>query len=253
MAQICTRPARQAAAATTTESVAPVSALNKTQDQHVSTGSNTQTIPKPLALRQSQTLRQKQSLAFAQIMLHASVCPHPGQTVSVSLNFILFREFLPLSCFGERDLLNLKNPNSNISYSDFVDGCSNPVVEPSKRGQPLKIILRDRNVKADSVLNLLEYGIFDALERNVLEAIQLTVFVDKQNPSHVLESYTFSFNYTEGVQALKRGLEAVSLETTVHSTEVKTFRTAKQGLEMIIRRLITLSTFLPILPSKDEN
>ncbi|EEQ30460.1 conserved hypothetical protein [Microsporum canis CBS 113480] len=243
MAQICTRPARQAAAATTTESVAPVSALNKTQDQHVSTGSNTQTIPKPLALRQSQTLRQKQSLAFAQIMLHASLIEWHKFGTLFYLRYALTLvklEFLPLSCFGERDLLNLKNPNSNISYSDFVDGCSNPVVEPSKRGQPLKIILRDRN----------EYGIFDALERNVLEAIQLTVFVDKQNPSHVLESYTFSFNYTEGVQALKRGLEAVSLETTVHSTEVKTFRTAKQGLEMIIRRLITLSTFLPILPNK---
>lgn len=84
MAQICTRPARQAAAATTTESVAPVSALNKTQDQHVSTGSNTQTIPKPLALRQSQTLRQKQSLAFAQIMLHASV-GHPWSTETFQL------------------------------------------------------------------------------------------------------------------------------------------------------------------------
>ncbi|EFQ97393.1 hypothetical protein MGYG_00433 [Nannizzia gypsea CBS 118893] len=242
MAQIiCTRPARQAVAATATaKSAASVSVQNNPQGQRVATGPCAQTIQKPLSLCQSQNLRQKQSLAFAQIMLHASFG-----------TLFYLREFLPLSCFGERDLLNLKRPDSNVSYGDFVDGCSGPEAETGKRGQPLKIILRGRNPKADNVLDLLEHGVFDALERNVLEAVQLTVFVDKENPSHVLESYTFSFNYTEaGVNELKKGLEAVSLETKVHTTEVKTFRTAKQGLEMIIRRLITLSTFLPILPNK---
>ncbi|KAF3490534.1 uncharacterized protein GIQ15_00051 [Arthroderma uncinatum] len=238
MAQtICNRPARQVVGATTTASHATKSvAQNKGQEQR---GVNVQTVPKPLSLRQSQALRQQQSLAFAQIMLHASFG-----------TLFYLREFLPLSCFGERDLLNLKRPDSNVSYDDFVAGGSNPPVEAGKRGQPLKIILRDRNAKADGVLNLLEHGIFDALEKNVLEAVQLTVFVDKENPSHVLESYTFSFNYTRGVHELSRGLETVSLETTGRSTEVKTFRTAKLGLEMIIRRLITLSTFLPILPNK---
>ncbi|EZF35487.1 hypothetical protein H101_00974 [Trichophyton interdigitale H6] len=242
MAQaICTRPARQTAAAVaTTTSVASATAQRKAQGQHAANGPVTKTIPKPLSLCQPQSLMQKQSLAFAQIMLHASFG-----------TLFYLREFLPLSCFGERDLLNLKRPDSNISYGDFVDGCSGSEAEAGKRGQPLKIILRGRNPKADSVLNLLEHGIFDALEKNVLEAVQLTVFVDKENPSHVLETYTFSFNYTEGgVNELKKGLEAVSLETNVPTTEVKTFRTAKQGLEMIIRRLITLSTFLPILPNK---
>ncbi|EFE41270.1 meiosis specific protein Hop1, putative [Trichophyton verrucosum HKI 0517] len=217
MAQaICTRPARQtAAAATTTTSVASATSQTKTQGQHAANGPVAKTIPKPLSLCQPQSLLQKQSLAFAQIMLHAS------------------------------------RPDSNISYGDFVDGSSGSEAEAGKRGQPLKIILRGCNPKADSVLNLLEHGIFDALEKNVLEAVQLTVFVDKENPSHVLETYTFSFNYTEGgINELKRGLEAVSLETNVLTTGIKTFRTAKQGLEMIIRRLITLSTFLPILPNK---
>ncbi|OAL62938.1 hypothetical protein A7C99_5323 [Trichophyton rubrum] len=243
MAQaVCTRPARQtAAAAATTASVASVTAQRNARGQHAANGPVAKTISKPLSLCQPQSLMQKQSLAFAQIMLHASFG-----------TLFYLREFLPLSCFGERDLLNLKRPDSNISYGDFVDGCSGPEAEAGKRGQPLKIILRGRNPKADSVLNLLEHGIFDALEKNVLEAVQLTVFVDKENPSHVLETYTFSFNYTDGgVNELKKGLEAVSLETNVLTTEIKTFRTAKQGLEMIIRRLITLSTFLPILPSEN--
>lgn len=79
------------------------------------------------------------------------------------------------------------------------------------------------------------------------------MFVDKENPSHVLESYTFSFAYTGGVKDLKNRLSSVSLETTGCTAEMKSFRTAKLGLEMIIRRLITLSTFLPDLPSMEYN
>lgn len=77
------------------------------------------------------------------------------RSTSRLLNTTQSREFLPLSCFGERDLLNLKRPDSNISYGDFVDGCSGSEAEAGKRGQPLKIILRGRNPKADSVLDLL--------------------------------------------------------------------------------------------------
>lgn len=44
-------------------------------------------------------------------------------------------------------------------------------------------------------------------------------------------------------------LASVSLESTGCVADMKTMQTARLGLEMIIRRLITLSTFLPILPS----
>lgn len=47
-------------------------------------------------------------------------------------------------------------------------------------------------------------------------------------------------------------LASISLESTgcaADTADMKTVQTARLGLEMIIRRLITLSTFLPILPS----
>jgi hypothetical protein len=75
------------------------------------------------------------------------------------------------------------------------------------------------------------------------------VFVDKDAPSHVLESYTFSFKYTGAAGDVNNRLASVSLETVGCTAEMKTMRTVKLGLEMIIRRLITLSAFLPILPS----
>lgn len=45
-------------------------------------------------------------------------------------------------------------------------------------------------------------------------------------------------------------LASISLDT-VGTANMKTFRTARHGLETIIRRLITLSAFLPMLPSKN--
>ena len=93
---------------------------------------------------------------------------------------------------------------------------------------------------------------FEALSKRILEAVQLTVFVDKNEPTNVLESYTFSFKYTGDVRDMNSRLASISLES-VGTADMQTFRTARHGLETIIRRLITLSTFLPMLPSEIPN
>ncbi|EDN08718.1 predicted protein [Histoplasma mississippiense (nom. inval.)] len=151
--------------------------------------------------QQAQAITQDQSLALVQIMLHAS--------------------------FGT--LFYLRR---NIQ---------------ERRAQPLKIIVRGKNPKADKLLDLLEHGIFDAIEKSFLEAVQMTVFVDKTESSHVLESYTFTFKYIGGCKQKGAGddigkrLSSVVLESTGCTADMKTVRTARRGLEMIVRRLITLS------------
>ncbi|OJD10318.1 hypothetical protein AJ78_08626 [Emergomyces pasteurianus Ep9510] len=207
--------------------------------------------------QQSQGIRQDQSLALVQIMLHASFG-----------TLFYLREFLPLNCFDERDLMKLSKPDSYVSYANFVEGkpssngagiTANNGSTKERRAQPLKIIVRGKNPKADKLLDLLEHGIFDAIEKNFLEAVQMTIFVDKTKSSHVLESYTFTFKYESGsgCKQTKGGgddvgkrLASISLESTGCTADMKTVKTARRGLEMIIRRLITLSTFLPMLPSE---
>lgn len=136
-----------------------------------------------------------------------------------------------------------------------------------KRSQPLKILVRGSDPKVDTILELLvrmlshasrfdvanrvkEHGIFDALQKHVLEAVQLTVLVDKDIPSNVLESYTFTFKYTGGYNDVDGRLESLSLDPVGCVADMKTVQSARMGLEMIVRRLITLSAFLPALPSK---
>ncbi|PGG99064.1 hypothetical protein AJ79_08698 [Helicocarpus griseus UAMH5409] len=195
--------------------------------------------------KQSLGIRQDQSLALVQIMLHASFG-----------TLFYLREFLPLNCFDERDLAKISKPDSLISYTNFVEGktgSNNATSDTNlqdRRAQPLKIILRGKNPKADKLLDLLEHGIFDALEKNYLEAVQMTVFVDKSKSSQVLESYTFTFKYTGGPKDVGNRLASISLESTGCKAEMKTLKSARRGLEMIVRRLITLSAFLPVLPSE---
>ncbi|RDW65864.1 putative meiosis specific protein Hop1 [Aspergillus mulundensis] len=212
----------------------------------IETGTATDALAK-LGPEKSLALQQQQSLEMVKIMLH----------VSFGTLFYL-REFLPLQCFDDRDLKTAQR-QQKFSYREFIDNSLSPSVSngasdgtfgTGKRGQPLKIIVRGSEPKADMIINVLETGIFDALSMSVLEAIQLTVIADKEAPENVLESYTFSFRYSEGVGDLNKRLETLSIQPCGYVANMKTAHTARVGLESIVRRLITLSSFLPTLPNK---
>ncbi|KAL4776521.1 HORMA domain-containing protein [Aspergillus nidulans var. acristatus] len=192
-------------------------------------------------------MQQQQSLEMVKIMLH----------VSIGTLFYL-REFLPLQCFDDRDLKTAQR-QQKFSYREFIDndfntsdsnGVANGTFGTGKRGQPLKIIVRNSEPKADMIINVLETGIFDALSKSVLEAIQLTIIADKEAPENVLESYTFSFRYSEKLGDLSKRLESLSIQPCGYVANMKSAYTARVGLESIVRRLITLSSFLPTLPNK---
>lgn len=73
------------------------------------------------------------------------------------------REFLPLPCFDDRDLKETQRERK-FSYREFLDrNTPCPMLESDaqvpfgkgKRGQPLKIILRGSDPKADMILDIL--------------------------------------------------------------------------------------------------
>lgn len=66
----------------------------------------------------------------------------------------------------------------------------------------------------------------------------------------MLETYTFSFKYTGERGDVNSRLESLSLDPVGCVADMGSAHSARIGLEMIIRRLITLSTFLPIIPSE---
>ena len=91
-----------------------------------------------------------------------------------------------------------------------------------------------------------ELGIFDALEKRYLAGAQLTIFEDKIDPSNVYEAYTFSFKYSGSSNCQGLGLAGMRLEH--RGGKSATVREVKYGVEMLVRRLVLLSTVLPELP-----
>lgn len=82
---------------------------------------------------------------------------------STSLIYIFNREFLPLGCFEDRDLKQAQR-EQRYSYKDFIHGKTHHESPESsqelgfgkgKKGQPLKVIIRNSDPKADMILDLL--------------------------------------------------------------------------------------------------
>ncbi|KMU87676.1 hypothetical protein CIHG_06069 [Coccidioides immitis H538.4] len=213
--------------------MAPIS-VHKQKQEQMKTEQTTH-VPQKVEMKQEVAIRQKQSQELVQILLNASIG-----------SLFYLRGFLPLTCFDTR-YLDAKSETS-ISYEDFTGSDSKPAAP--RKSQPLIILLRNCNSTADAILNLLEYGVFDALGKRVLEAVQLTISRERNTPLQVLESYTFTFAYKVDGKHKVTNLASVSLDDGKCTMEMGTLRSAKVGLEMIIRRLITLSTILPNLPSK---
>lgn len=70
---------------------------------------------------------------------------------------------MPLGCFDDRDLKQAQRERK-LSYREFINGkarsdklrdCPDPRFGQGKRGQPLKMIIRDSDPKADMILDVL--------------------------------------------------------------------------------------------------
>lgn len=82
-----------------------------------------------------------------------------------------------------------------------------------------------------------EIGIFDALKKGYLKAVQLAIYVDKQHPDIIVESYTFSFSYREKGD----GTSTISLRVTDITGCGVTIEDANKNLQLMMRRLIVIT------------
>ncbi|KZF24910.1 hypothetical protein L228DRAFT_265418 [Xylona heveae TC161] len=192
-------------------------------------------------LSTTQLVNQLQSFEIVETCLRAAIS---------CLSYL--RQLFPEECFEERYYDNL---NRNCSYKEFVAGqgefgdTDGELLgqKPRRPGSTLKLLVRGRSSLADTLLNWLEYGIFEAIELSYLEGLQLTIYADAQRPENVLETYTFTFQYRTDGSPDKSRLSSIEVESPVG--EKVTIKEAKYGLQMLNMRLVALSTFLPQLPA----
>lgn len=88
----------------------------------------------------------------------------------------------------------------------------------------------------------------EGILRKDLLGVQFSILADQANPSHVLESYAFSFQYLECVPGGHRQIAGLALSGSCGKSVVIT--NVRSGLNKIIRRLIEIDVALPNLPGK---
>ncbi|KAF1984222.1 HORMA-domain-containing protein [Aulographum hederae CBS 113979] len=183
-----------------------------------------------VAIEQATT--QAQSTALAQTLIHSAIS---------SLAYV--RNLFPQRCFADRPW---SNDNANCSYEDFMAG-SPDSNKKTDRGFTLKVMLQRENHNADTFLEWLEKGAFDALKKKYLHAIQLTIFEDPNAPTEVIETYTFTINYITN-DGDGPSLQNVSFQG-LHG-ETVTVKNVRYALAAFTRKLIALCNSLPDLPAR---
>ncbi|PWW77271.1 hypothetical protein C7212DRAFT_294033 [Tuber magnatum] len=180
-----------------------------------------------------QQLKLEQSLEVVQTLLGASIgC----------LSFL--RGLLPEECFVEKRYGG--HSSTAVSYRSFTSDLDDEAFsKKGSNGTRIKRLRRGYSCEADQLLDWLETGIFDALRRGYLKAVQLAIYVDDKHPDIVVESYTFSFTYRE-----KDDGPSVNLKVTDMHGHGVTANDANKNLQLMIRRLIVITQNLPPLPDK---
>ncbi|KAJ3745036.1 HORMA domain-containing protein [Lentinula detonsa] len=114
--------------------------------------------------------------------------------------------------------------------------------------------------EADRILNHLEFGIFDALQKQYLRSFIFAIYLDNNDPNNIVEAYTFNFQYHKltgtdvvvPVMSLSDDLRRMSLLGTDPVAEAArrgatpTLRDVKRS----VKTLITSMTQMDVLPKR---
>ncbi|CAI7635949.1 unnamed protein product [Penicillium palitans] len=135
--------------------------------------------------------------------------------------------------FGER-ILRANRFHERYNYAHFVNGKS--------KGN----FGRNRS----EYVPIWENGVFDALLRGVLHAVQFTVIADKHTPDKVLESYTFTFDNFGERSTADRLTNGPRMDFVSPHEDRASMRNMVFEGKALIRRLRTMCAESPPLPNE---
>ncbi|KAG2020134.1 hypothetical protein CC2G_005502 [Coprinopsis cinerea AmutBmut pab1-1] len=136
-------------------------------------------------------------------------------------------------------------------------------------GFRIMTMVRGYTDEADRILNYLENGIFDALEKQYLRSFIFAIYLDSKDPKNIVEAYTFNFKYHKipgtdtmaPVMTLGNDLENMSLNGSshrpkdpvaeaVHQGRLPTLREVKKSVKTMMKTLIQAITHMDELPRR---
>ncbi|EXJ81566.1 hypothetical protein A1O1_07630 [Capronia coronata CBS 617.96] len=184
-----------------------------------------------LIVPSERSLSQAESLSLVQIFLNAS-----------------------LACIAHtRELIPWMSPSLRTRYINHIDPSllvrgenmyktfqvANP--EADCTGQEIRILVPGGHKCADQIVEMLERGVFEALEHGFLDTLQVFVTDNNGDPPTVIESYRFAFSYNNGL------INSIELSPTNHVFVLDHFQ---KSFKTAIRALLRSLKCLPRLPAR---
>ncbi|KAJ7481133.1 HORMA domain-containing protein [Mycena galericulata] len=196
-----------------------------------------------------------QSLAAIQTLLQAS------------LGCITFlRDLLPSDNFTDSHFTT--SDDSLLSQSSHPNGSIDSTRSNSRNVNGFKIMTMTRGYtdEADKILNYLEYGIFDALQKQYLRSFVFAIYLDEKDPTNIVEAYTFNFHYHTipgtgtviPIMSLGDNMGKMSLKESAKDPVVQaakkgkapTLKDVKKSVKTLLKTLIHSTTHMDVLPKR---
>ncbi|KAJ7811429.1 HORMA domain-containing protein [Mycena olivaceomarginata] len=205
--------------------------------------------------RTEATTSSAQSLAAVQTLLKAS------------LGCITFlRDLLPSDNFTDSHFTT--SDDSLLSQSSDSSRSIDSSRSNSRNVNGFRIMTMTRGYtdEADRILNYLEHGIFDALQKQYLRSFIFAIYLDEKDPSNIVEAYTFNFHYHTipgtdtviPVMSLGDDLDKMSLkdsakdpvEKAARKGKAPTLKDVKKSVKTLLKTLIHSTTQMDVLPKR---
>ncbi|BFZ60662.1 hypothetical protein YB2330_001704 [Saitoella coloradoensis] len=110
-------------------------------------------------------------------------------------------------------------------------------------GMRFKKLKRGYSEEANTLLDYIEKGVYDALGKRHLRSVILAIYLDPAKPHDIIESYTFSFAYKSTGEACM-----TIIDTNGQSIDGVKNLDARKSVQALLRRLIMLTQTLRPLP-----
>ncbi|KAJ7073983.1 HORMA domain-containing protein [Mycena amicta] len=179
-----------------------------------------------------------------------------------SLGCITFlRDLLPSDNFTDSHFTS--SDDSFLSQSSDANRSIDSSNGSGKNVNGFKIMTMTRGYthEADKILNYLEYGIFDALQKQYLRSFIFAIYLDEKDPNNIVEAYTFNFHYhtipgtntviplmSVGENKNHAGKDPVSI--AVKNGKAPTLKDVKKSVKTILKTLIHSTTQMDVLPKR---
>ncbi|KAI0699230.1 HORMA domain-containing protein [Cytidiella melzeri] len=177
------------------------------------------------------------------------------------------RNLLPSDNFSE-SYLTSSNAESQSSAPSFSGSFASDSSKRNVSGFKIMTVSRGYTEEADKLLDYLENGIFDALQKQYLRSFIFAIYLDNDDPNNIVEAYTFNFRYynipgtdiSVPVMSLGDDLMKLSLAGDAKRSDpvsnatkrgrVPTLGEVKRSLKALIKNLIQATTQMDALPRR---